>query len=97
LVTISLRARSGPPAQRNTHGIDAGVDAASRRISDKRQDATSTEECPICSGVDSLASDPGERFNVVMTNPPFGKKSNIADDLQTALEQFSTIAEKLKG
>src|SRR5689334_11321926 len=24
---------------------------------------------------DTLASDPGERFNVVLTNPPFGKKS----------------------
>ncbi len=29
-------------------------------------------------GLDSLASDPGERFSVVMTNPPFGKKSSIA-------------------
>ncbi len=26
---------------------------------------------------DSLASDPGERFNLVLTNPPFGKKSSI--------------------
>ncbi|MDF0644276.1 MAG: class I SAM-dependent DNA methyltransferase [Nitrospira sp.] len=25
---------------------------------------------------DSLASDPGERFNLVLTNPPFGKKSS---------------------
>lgn len=25
---------------------------------------------------DTLASDPGERFNVVLTNPPFGKKSS---------------------
>ncbi|MBX3348012.1 MAG: SAM-dependent DNA methyltransferase [Nitrospira sp.] len=25
---------------------------------------------------DALASDPGERFNVVLTNPPFGKKSS---------------------
>ncbi len=36
------------------------------------------DPCPIKSGVDSLASDPGERFSVVMTNPPFGKKSSIA-------------------
>lgn len=34
------------------------------------------EECPIESG-DSLISDPGERFELVMTNPPFGKKSSI--------------------
>ena len=36
------------------------------------------DPCPITSGVDSLASDPGERFSVVLTNPPFGKKSSIA-------------------
>ncbi|MGE5610367.1 MAG: N-6 DNA methylase [Bacillota bacterium] len=34
--------------------------------------------CPIVSGADSLASDPGERFSMVLTNPPFGKKSSIA-------------------
>jgi len=33
---------------------------------------------PIHSGVDALAGDPGQRFSVVMTNPPFGKKSSIA-------------------
>ncbi|HEU4321906.1 MAG TPA: class I SAM-dependent DNA methyltransferase [Roseiflexaceae bacterium] len=27
---------------------------------------------------DSLAADPGERFEVVLTNPPFGKKSSVA-------------------
>ena len=32
----------------------------------------------MCSGADSLRSDPGERFSVVLTNPPFGKKSTIA-------------------
>jgi type I restriction enzyme M protein len=26
---------------------------------------------------DSLASDPGDRFDVVLTNPPFGKKSSV--------------------
>ncbi|MBM4162054.1 MAG: SAM-dependent DNA methyltransferase, partial [Ignavibacteria bacterium] len=34
------------------------------------------DECPIQSG-DSLASDLGERFEIVMTNPPFGKKSSV--------------------
>lgn len=37
-----------------------------------------SDPCPIRSGVDSLASDPGERFSMVLTNPPFGKKSSIA-------------------
>lgn len=32
----------------------------------------------VHSGVDSLAADPGERFSLVLTNPPFGKKSSIA-------------------
>ena len=34
------------------------------------------EESPIVVG-DSLASDPGDRFEMVLTNPPFGKKSSI--------------------
>ena len=34
-------------------------------------------ESPIQSGVDSLANDPGERFSMVLTNPPFGRKSSF--------------------
>jgi type I restriction enzyme M protein len=34
------------------------------------------DESPIEVG-DSLISDPGDRFNIVLTNPPFGKKSSI--------------------
>ena len=34
------------------------------------------EESPIEVG-DSLISDPGDRFDTVLTNPPFGKKSSI--------------------
>ncbi|WP_243373307.1 class I SAM-dependent DNA methyltransferase [Geotalea sp. SG265] len=33
------------------------------------------EKLPLTVG-DALASDPGERFSVVLTNPPFGKKSS---------------------
>ncbi len=36
------------------------------------------DPCPVTSGVDSLAADPGQRFSMVLTNPPFGKKSSIA-------------------
>jgi type I restriction enzyme M protein len=32
---------------------------------------------PIESGIDALAGHPGEYFSIVMTNPPFGKKSSI--------------------
>ena len=34
------------------------------------------QESPIVV-MDSLVADPGDRFDVVMTNPPFGKKSSI--------------------
>ena len=34
------------------------------------------DESPIDVG-DSLVSDPGDRYDVVLTNPPFGKKSSI--------------------
>ncbi|MBU4216248.1 MAG: type I restriction-modification system subunit M [Actinobacteria bacterium] len=34
------------------------------------------EESPIDVG-DALVSDPGDRYNMVLTNPPFGKKSSI--------------------
>lgn len=36
------------------------------------------DPCPISGGADSLRSDPGDRFSMVLTNPPFGKKSSIA-------------------
>jgi type I restriction enzyme M protein len=35
------------------------------------------DDCPIRGGVDSLASPPSENYEVVLTNPPFGKKSSI--------------------
>jgi len=39
---------------------------------------------------DSLASDPGERFDIVLTNPPFGKKSStmiVGEDGKTSKEK----------
>lgn len=33
---------------------------------------------PIHSGVDSLAGEPSTHFSLVLTNPPFGKKSSIS-------------------
>jgi type I restriction enzyme M protein len=47
------------------------------------------EDLPIIPG-DSLASDPGDRFDLVMTNPPFGKKSStaiVADDGKVVKEK----------
>lgn len=36
------------------------------------------ETSPVASGVDSLAADPGTRYSMVLTNPPFGKKSSFS-------------------
>ena len=38
---------------------------------------TTDEADPPVKTNDSLAADPGDRFKVVMTNPPFGKKSSV--------------------
>jgi type I restriction enzyme M protein len=38
---------------------------------------TTAEGAPPVEKGDSLAADPGRRFDVVMTNPPFGKKSSV--------------------
>jgi len=32
---------------------------------------------PVRSGEDALAGDPGQRYSMVLTNPPFGKKSSF--------------------
>ncbi|MDQ2912540.1 MAG: type I restriction-modification system subunit M [Chloroflexota bacterium] len=40
---------------------------------------------------DSLASDPGERFNVVITNPPFGKKSTFTVVSDAGEEQRESL------
>jgi type I restriction-modification system DNA methylase subunit len=53
---------------------------------------------------DSLISHPGRYFEVILTNPPFGKKSSVLvvneegeqdrqalEDLRAALEQFEAI------
>jgi type I restriction enzyme M protein len=45
---------------------------------------------------DSLATDPGERFDMVLTNPPFGKKSSIthvADDGEVRREMLAVVRE----
>jgi type I restriction enzyme M protein len=39
--------------------------------------ATTEEVDPPVKRADSLSADPGERFSMVLTNPPFGKKSAV--------------------
>ena len=49
-----------------------GIGSDSPAQNEKRQ---AGEDLPILVS-DSLAADPGDRFNIVLTNPPFGKKSS---------------------
>src|SRR5919197_3359044 len=51
------------------------------------------ETSPIHVG-DSLAADPGERFSMVLTNPPFGKKSSVTyvnEEGETRLESLTVV------
>ena len=48
---------------------------------------------------DALSSDPGDRFNVVLTNPPFGKKSSytvVGEDGQVSTERENYEREDFK-
>jgi len=54
------------------------------------------DESPITVG-DSLISDPGERFDFVLTNPPFGKKSSVtifSGDSNGKAEKESLVYER---
>ena len=49
----------------------------------------SEKQVPVVVG-DALAADPGERFDVVLANPPFGKKSStviVGEDGRTSTEK----------
>ncbi len=48
------------------------------------------EECPI-TVVDSLISDPGDRFEMVLTNPPFGKKSSVTITVENGKAEKESI------
>jgi type I restriction enzyme M protein len=49
----------------------------------------SEKQVPVVVG-DALAADPGERYEVVLANPPFGKKSStviVGEDGRTSTEK----------
>ncbi len=56
------------------------------------------DSSPVHQG-DALAGDPGKRFNVVLTNPPFGKKSSytvVGEDVQVTTERENYEREDFK-
>lgn len=55
-------------------------------------------KCPVIYG-DALAKDPSQRYNVIITNPPFGKKSSykvIGEDGSTSTETENYEREDFK-
>ncbi len=59
------------------HGADIVPNTARLCIMNLYLHGIDADPCPIRSGVDSLASPPSAHYSLVMTNPPFGKKSSI--------------------
>ena len=74
----STRTRRSTCARSSSKGWEIVPNTARLCIMNLYLHGIDADPCPIKSGVDSLASDPGERFSLVLTNPPFGKKSSIA-------------------
>ena len=52
------------------------------------------DPCPIRSGVDALQGESSKRFTMVLTNPPFGKKSSyrvVGEDGQVTTERENSL------
>lgn len=49
------------------------------------------DDLPIITD-DSLSADPGDRFNVVLTNPPFGKKSSVTTVNEQGEKERQTLS-----
>lgn len=60
------------------HGIELVPNTARLCIMNLYLHGIDTDPCPIRSGVDALQGESSKRFTMVLTNPPFGKKSSIA-------------------
>ncbi len=59
------------------HGADIVPNTARLCIMNLYLHGIDGDPCPIQSGGDSLASPPADHYSMVLTNPPFGKKSSI--------------------
>jgi type I restriction enzyme M protein len=59
-------------------GVEIGPNTARLCIMNLYLHTIDADPCPIASGVDALAAQSSQRYSIVMTNPPFGKKSSIA-------------------
>lgn len=60
------------------HGWELVAGTARLAVMNLYLHGINSPESPVHSGVDSLAAHPGKHFSMVLTNPPFGKKSTIS-------------------
>jgi len=60
------------------HGGDIVPNTARLCIMNLYLHGVDSADSPIASGVDSLASPTGERYSMVLTKPPFGRKSSFS-------------------
>jgi type I restriction enzyme M protein len=80
------------------HGVDIVDEVVRLAAMNLYLHGVGNDSSPVQQG-DALAGDPGKRFNVVLTNPPFGKKSSytvVGEDGQVSTERESYEREDFK-
>ena len=60
------------------HGTELVPATARLAIMNLLLHGVDADPCPVVSGVDSLAAAPSAKYSMVLTNPPFGKKSSFS-------------------
>lgn len=80
------------------HGVDIVDEVVRLAAMNLYLHGVGNDSSPVHQG-DALAGDPGKRFDVVLTNPPFGKKSSytvVGEDGQVSTERESYEREDFK-
>jgi type I restriction enzyme M protein len=80
------------------HGVDIVDEVVRLAAMNLYLHGVGNDSSPVQQG-DALAGDPGKRFKVVLTNPPFGKKSSytvVGEDGQVSTERESYEREDFK-
>ncbi len=80
------------------HGVDIVDEVVRLAAMNLYLHGVGNDSSPVHQG-DALSGDPGKRFNVVLTNPPFGKKSSytvVGEDGQVTTERESYEREDFK-
>ncbi|MBX9584011.1 MAG: type I restriction-modification system subunit M [Gemmataceae bacterium] len=60
------------------HGVELVPNTARLCVMNLLLHGIDADPCPVAAGVDALAAPPSQKHSLVLTNPPFGRKSSIA-------------------